>query len=50
MEEETFFGSRVIRDLEAFKKEADLIVTNRVVEELDDVQDKIFTRDLFHAD
>jgi len=50
MEEETFFGSRVIRDLEAFKKEADLIVTNRIVDELDDVQDKIFTRDLFHAD
>ncbi|MGB3279265.1 MAG: nucleotide sugar dehydrogenase, partial [Pseudorhodobacter sp.] len=47
MEDETFFGSRVIRDLAAFKAEADLIVTNRHAADLDDVRDKIFTRDLF---
>ncbi|PJI92666.1 UDPglucose 6-dehydrogenase [Yoonia maricola] len=50
MEEDSFFGSRVVRDLDAFKKEADLIVTNRATDELDDVQHKIFTRDLFGAD
>lgn len=47
MEEDTFFGSRVIRDLTAFKAEADLIVTNRHATDLDDVCDKIFSRDLF---
>jgi UDPglucose 6-dehydrogenase len=47
MEDETFFGSRVIRDLAAFKAEADLIVTNRHAADLDDVRDKIFSRDLF---
>lgn len=42
-----FFGSRVIHDLEAFKAEADLIVANRLTDEIVDVQDKVFTRDLF---
>jgi UDPglucose 6-dehydrogenase len=50
IEEEQFFGSRVIRDLDAFKSEADLIVTNRVTDEILDVVDKLFTRDLFGAD
>jgi len=50
IEEEQFFGSRVIRDLDAFKNEADLIVTNRVTDEIGDVADKLFTRDLFGAD
>lgn len=49
MEEDTFFGSRVIRDLDAFKAEADLIVANRLTDEVADVTDKIFTRDLFGA-
>ena len=48
--EEEFFGSRVIRNLDAFKAEADLIVTNRVTDEILDVADKLFTRDLFGAD
>jgi len=50
LEDSHFFNSRVIRDLAAFKAEADLIVVNRQSPELDDVRDKIFTRDLFGVD
>lgn len=50
LEEDHFFHSGVIRDLGAFKAEADLIVANRLSDELADVSDKIFTRDLFGAD
>lgn len=50
MEEEHFFRSRVVRDLEAFKTEADVIVANRMTSDLDDVVEKVFTRDLFGGD
>ena len=50
MEEESFFGSRVERDLEAFKAESDVIVANRLDDALADVRAKVFTRDLFGGD
>ncbi|MCD9149771.1 nucleotide sugar dehydrogenase [Pseudophaeobacter flagellatus] len=50
MEEDHFFHSRVIRDLDAFKAAADLIVANRLTDDIRDVSDKVFTRDLFGED
>jgi UDPglucose 6-dehydrogenase len=50
LQDEAFFLSRVVNDLDAFKSEADVIVANRSHSDLADVADKIFTRDLFGSD
>ena len=49
-QEERFFNSRVIRDLEAFKRMSDVIVTNRYADDLADVKHKLYTRDLYYRD
>lgn len=50
LKEETFYNSEVIKDLEEFKKRSDIIITNRMHEELRDVKDKVYTRDLYGRD
>jgi UDPglucose 6-dehydrogenase len=50
LKEKTFFGSKRIDSLEEFKRESDIIVSNRMHEELEDVRSKVFTRDLFQRD
>lgn len=50
LKEDTFFNSRVEKDIDKFKKECDVILANRYNEDIADVMDKVYTRDLFYRD
>ena len=50
LQEDTFFNSRVEKDIDKFKKECDVILANRYNEDIADVMDKVYTRDLFFRD
>ena len=50
LDDSTFLGNEVINSLEEFKKQCDVIVTNRWNVELSDVKDKVYTRDLYERD
>ena len=50
MDEDEFFHSKVIKDLEEFKSISDVIVANRLEDSISDVQDKVYTRDIFNSD
>jgi len=47
LEEDEFFNSKVIKDLEEFKMKSDIIVANRLEDVLKDVEEKVYTRDIF---
>jgi len=48
LEEDYFYNSKVVNDLDSFKKQSDVIIANRVTDEIKDVEDKIYTRDLYN--
>jgi UDPglucose 6-dehydrogenase len=50
MQADEFYGSKILRDLTVFKRECDVIIANRMTTDIDDVRDKVFTRDLFGSD
>ena len=50
LEENEFFNSQVIQDLDEFKAISDVIVANRITDDISDVLEKVYTRDLFNAD
>jgi UDPglucose 6-dehydrogenase len=50
LKEDNFYGSKVVKDLNEFKNNCDIIISNRIHEDLKDIRDKVYTRDLFNRD
>jgi UDPglucose 6-dehydrogenase len=50
LKEEQFYNSKVVKSLEEFKKLSDVIIANRITEEINDIESKVYTRDIFNAD
>jgi UDPglucose 6-dehydrogenase len=50
LKEEQFYNSKVIKSLEEFKKLSDVIIANRITEEIKDIESKVYTRDIFNTD
>lgn len=50
MKDDLFFNSQIIRDIEEFKKISDIILVNRYSEDIADVMDKVYTRDIYFRD
>ncbi len=50
LKDDYFYDSKVIKDLDEFKKVSDVIVANRMSENIKDIEDKVYTRDLFYRD
>jgi len=50
MQEDSFYNSRVIKDLDEFKSMSDIVVANRLEDDIKDIEDKVYTRDIFHRD
>ena len=50
MQEDNFFGSKVVKNFEEFKADSDVIVANRMAKELLDAKEKVYTKDLFFRD
>ena len=50
IDDDHFYGSEVVNDLDQFKKKCDVVISNRMVPELSEIQDKVYTRDLFGSD
>ena len=50
LEEDDFYNSKVIKDFDEFKEVSDIIVANRLSDEIKDVEDKVYTRDIFSRD
>ena len=50
LDKDEFFHSKVIKDLDKFKNISDIIVANRLSQDIKDVEDKVYTRDIFNSD